>query len=536
MQPDAVVIGSGPNGLVAANLLADQGWSVQVLEAASTPGGAVRSAELIEPGYVNDLFSAFYPLGGASSVIADLRLEEHGLRWRHAPLVLAHPTLDGSCPVLSRDLDETAASFDAYALGDGDAWRRMMQRWDEVGGPLVDAFMSPFPPLRGGVKMASAVPMREWARFARFMLLPVRRMGEEEFRSDQARRLLAGLALHTDMGPEAALSGMFGWLLGCLGQTVGFPVPEGGAGELSGAMVRRLESRGGSVLCDAPVDEIIVRQDRAVAVRLVNGQEISAARAVVADVSAPALYGHLVRPEHLPSDVHEDLRRFHWDNGTVKVDWNLDAPIPWTATEARRAGTVHVAEGLDALTVFASELSRSLIPDRPYLLVGQQSMTDPTRQPAGKETAWAYTHVPREAVGDARNEISGRWDASDTEAFVSRMEAEIEALAPGFGATIRGRHVFTPPSLEDADHNLSMGAINGGTAQLHQQLVFRPLPGRSRAETPVAGLYLGSASAHPGGGVHGAAGANAARAAIAANRRRRVGTALRRRTDRSDVG
>ncbi|MDQ6698074.1 MAG: NAD(P)/FAD-dependent oxidoreductase [Actinomycetota bacterium] len=529
MPPDAVIIGSGPNGLVAANLLADQGWSVQVVEAADAPGGAVRSAELIEPGFTNDLFSAFYPLGAASSVLAELGLERHGLRWCHAPLVLAHPTADGTCPVLSRNIDETTASLDSYHRGDGDAWRQMMQRWDEVSGPLVDALMSPFPPVRAGARLAASLPVREWARFARFMLLPIRRMAEEEFHSDQARRLLAGLALHTDLGPEATLSGMFGWLLGCLGQTVGFPVPEGGAGALSMAMVRRLESAGSSVLCDAPVDEVIVRKGRAVAVRLADGREISAGRAVLADVSAPALYGGLVRAEHLPTDLLEDLRRFHWDNGTVKVDWTLDAPIPWQAEPARRAGTVHVTEGVDALTVFASELARGLVPARPYLLVGQQSMTDPTRQPAGRETAWAYTHVPRTVRGDSGNEISGRWDADDEAAIVARMEAEIELLAPGFGSTIRGRHVFTPPSFEATDHNLSFGAINGGTTQLHQQLVFRPLPGRSRAETPVKDLYLASASAHPGGGVHGAAGANAARAAIAGDRRARVATAVRRR-------
>ncbi len=529
MQPDAVIIGSGPNGLVAANLLADQAWSVVVVEAADSPGGAVRSAELIEPGFTNDLFSAFYPLGAASSVLAKLDLERHGLRWCHAPLVLAHPSVDGTCPVLSRNIDETAASLDEYHKGDGDAWRRMMQRWDEVGGPLVDALMSPFPPVRAGARLARSLSVREWARFARFMLLPIRRMAEEEFQSEQARRLLAGLALHTDLGPELTLSGMFGWLLGCLGQTVGFPVPEGGSGALSGAMVRRLESRGGSVLCDTPVDEVIVRKGRAVAVRLGDGTEITAGRAVVADVSAPALYGRLVRPEHLPADLLEDLQRFQWDNATVKVDWTLDTPIPWQADAARQAGTVHVAEGVDALTVFASELARGLVPARPYLLIGQQSMTDPTRQPAGRETAWAYTHGPRDVRGDSRKEISGTWDEADVDAMVRRMEAEIELLAPGFASTIRGRHVFTPPSLEAADRNLSFGAINGGTAQLHQQLVFRPLPGRSRAETPVGGLYLASASAHPGGGVHGAAGANAARAALAASRRSRV-TAVVRRT------
>ena len=401
MQPDAVIIGSGPNGLVAANVLADRGWEALVVEAAASPGGAVRSAELIEPGFVNDLFSVSIrwpprrPCWRTLTWIATVSVGAT-LRW------FSHiPTVDGTCPVLSRDIDETAASLDEHHPGDGAAWRRIMRRWDQVGRPLLDAMMSPFPPVRAGVRLARSLPVSEWSRFARYVLLPIRRMAEEEFRSEQARRLLAGLALHSDLGPEATLSGLFGWLLGCLGQTVGFPVPAGGSGALSSALVRRLESLGGSVLCDAPVDEIVVRRGRAVAVHLVDGRDVSADRAVLADVSAPALYGRMVRPEHLPADLLDDLSRFEWDNATVKIDWTLDAPIAWRAEAARRAGTVHVAEGIDALTVFAAELVRGLVPARPYLLVGQQSMTDPSRQPSGRETAWAYTHVPREIRGDS---------------------------------------------------------------------------------------------------------------------------------------
>lgn len=526
MPADAIVIGSGPNGLVAANLLADQGWTVTVVEAAASPGGAVRSAELIEPGYVNDLFSAFYPLAAASSVLSGFELERYGLRWCHSPAVVAHPTADGSCPVLSRDLDATAGSLDSFHPGDGDAWRRFFERWTSVQEPFLGALMSPFPPARHGLQLARSIPPREWARFARFMLLPVRRMAEEEFGSDQAARLLAGLALHADLSPEMTLSGMYGWLLASLGQSVGFPVPEGGAGRLIAALVSRLVDRGGSLVCNAPVAEVIVRQSRACAVRLEDGTEIDAGRAILADVGAPQLYGRMVAPEHLPPSVLDDLARFHWDNATVKIDWTLNGPIPWEAPEARTAGTVHVAEGIDALTTFAAELARSVVPTRPFLLVGQQSMTDPSRQPAGKETAWAYTHVPRKIRGDGRGVITGAWDAADVEAMVSRMEAEVEALAPGFAGLIRGRHVFTPPGMEAANANLVVGAINGGTAQLHQQLVFRPVPGNGRPETPVSGLYLASASAHPGGGVHGAAGSNAARAALAHDRAARTRRAI----------
>jgi phytoene dehydrogenase-like protein len=270
-----------------------------------------------------------------------------------------------------------------------------------------------------------------------------------------------------------------------------------------------------------------VRDGRAVAVRTAGGDEVSARRAVVADVSAPALYRDLVGEEHLPGWLIDDLDKFQWDSGTVKIDWNLNGPIPWDAPAAREAGTVHVVDSLDALTVISGRLVRGILPERPFLLVGQQSMIDRTRQPDGFETAWAYTHVPHVVRGDAGGSLTGRWDAEETAAFVERIEREIERLAPGFQACIRGRHVQTPRDLEAENANLVGGAIGGGTMQLHQQLVFRPVPGPARAETPVAGLYLGSASAHPGGGVHGAPGANAARAALWGARRAAVVSRLR---------
>ena len=520
-MPEAVVIGAGPNGLVAANLLADRGWDVVVLEAQPVPGGAVKSAELVEPGFVNDVFSAFYPLAVASPVLRSLHLEDHGLQWRRAPLVLAHPTGDGSCPVLSTDLDVTAASFDELCPGDGDAWRRLYGRWERLGDTLLECLLSPFPPVRAGLRLLGRVRPSELVDLARFLVQPVRRMGEEAFEGDGPRRLLAGCALHTDVFPEAAVGGMIGWLLASVGQQLGWPVPEGGAGRITDALVARLEKAGGRVQCSTPVTAVVVRGGRAVAVRTAAGDEIDASRAVVADVVAPTLYLDLVGAEHLPARLLDALGRFEWDNATVKVDWTLDGPIPWAAEPARRAGTIHVAEGVDALTVQATQLQLGLVPDPVFLIVGQQGRADPTRHPEGKDAAWAYTHVPRQVRGDAgESGISGRWDDSEASAMADRMEEEIELLAPGFRSLIRGRHVLTPPGLEAADANLVGGSINGGTSQLHQQLVFRPVPGMGRAETPVAGLFLGSSSAHPGGGVHGACGANAARAAVAADRRR----------------
>jgi phytoene dehydrogenase-like protein len=242
---------------------------------------------------------------------------------------------------------------------------------------------------------------------------------------------------------------------------------------------------------------------------------VVARRAVVADVDAPTLYLDLLGPDLLPARLAQDLRVFQWDTSTVKVDWALREPIPWTAADCRLAGTVHLADDLNHLSDVAHALATRRIPRHPFCVVGQHAMTDPSRMPPGAETAWAYTHVPRQPTEDAGGEaINGDWEHGDGERLADRIEREIERHAPGFRQLIVGRHIFTPLTMQATDSNLVGGAISGGTAQLHQQLIFRPVPGFARAETPIQGLYLGSASAHPGGGVHGACGHNAARAAL----------------------
>ncbi|MFF2385601.1 phytoene desaturase family protein [Streptomyces sp. NPDC058108] len=521
-MPDAVVIGAGPNGLVAANLLADAGWRVEVLEAQDQPGGAVRHDRGVDPEFTSDLFSAFYPLAAASPVLAGLHLEREGLIWSHAPKVLAHPMRDGRCAVLSRDLEETAASLEAFGAGDGDAWKELCQVWETLGNSILDALFTPFPPLRAGARLMLHVRGAGGLRLARTMLLPVRRLGQEEFRGEGGRLLLAGNALHADLAPEAAGSGGFGWLMSMLGQTHGFPVPAGGSGALTSALVRRLVRRGGIVRCGKQVIEVVIRGGRAVGVRTRDGEAVPARRAVLADVSAPTLYGSLVAEGHLPGHLLSDLKRFQWDFATFKVDWALNGPVPWTCPEATQAGTVHLAEGVDGLTRFAAQIAMGLVPDEPFALFGQMTTADPRRSPLGTESAWGYTHVPQRVRGDAGDAgLTGTWDVREQEAMADRIEAQVERYAPGFRDLVKARRVLAPTTLESLDANLRGGAINGGTTALHQQLVLRPLPGTGRPETPVPGLYLASASAHPGGGVHGAPGANAARAAL---RRRRTGS------------
>ncbi|MBV9193342.1 MAG: NAD(P)/FAD-dependent oxidoreductase [Solirubrobacterales bacterium] len=511
---DAVIIGAGPNGLVAANLLADRGWEVVVLEEAPDPGGAVRSAELIEPGYRHDVFSAFFPFSLASPHIRRLELERWGLRWLTGPVSVAHPSPDGRCAVVARDIDQTADSLDEFAPGDGDAWRSLYRQWERIRADALAAFFSPFPPLRPALRLMRALEPAELLRLVRFSLLPVRRMGHEHFSGDGGTRLLAGNALHADVSPEAPLSGVFGWVLCSLAQEVGFPAVAGGAGNLTAALVRRLEHHRGRVLCGRRAVAIECRSGTATAV-LTDGERHAARRALIADVSPLQLYLELLAGQPLPTRLRHDLDRFQYDNATVKVDWTLNGPIPWTASAARDAGTVHVAESTDALIRLSAELSCRHIPAHPYLVMGQYAHIDPSRAPAGKETAWAYTHVPQHVAGDAGGDLTGRWDEREADRFADRVEAEVEAMAPGFRALIRARHVLTPPAFERRNRNLVNGALNGGTAQLHQQIVFRPVPSLARPETPIDRLYLGSASAHPGGGVHGGPGANAASAALA---------------------
>jgi phytoene dehydrogenase-like protein len=512
---DAIVIGSGPNGLVAANMLADAGWSVLVLEAQAEPGGAVRSGRYVDPEFVSDHCSAFYPLAAASRSIRDLKLENHGLRWVHAPAVLAHPMRDGSCATLYRDLEATAAAAEALAPGDGEAWRRLYGLWRQVNPALLDAITTPFPPIKAGARLAWSLRTSGLLRFARFGILPVRRIAEEEFAGDAAM-LLAGNALHADLSPEASISGMFGWILAMLGQQVGFPVPEGGAGELTGAMVRRLASRGGELKCNQRVTQVLVRGGRAVGVRTTDGSEFAASKAILADVPATSLYGGLVSWDELPPRLRDDVRRFQWDYATFKLDWALSKPVPWTAEAARGAGTVHVGDSMDDLTLYAAQIAMGEVPSKPFLLVGQMTTSDPSRSPAGTESLWAYTHVPQRIRGDAGNDgITGTWDDRETAAMADRIEAQIETYAPGFRDCIKARVALSPARMDADNDSLENGALNGGTTALHQQLVFRPTPGLGRSETPIASLYLASASAHPGGGVHGACGSNAARAALA---------------------
>ncbi|HEU4544712.1 MAG TPA: NAD(P)/FAD-dependent oxidoreductase, partial [Microlunatus sp.] len=500
---DAVVVGAGPNGLVAANLLAGAGWEVLLVEAQPEVGGAVRSDTDVHPGFVHDTFSAFYPMAAASPVIAGLGLEAYGLRWRHAPAVLGHPWPDGSWSVLHRDPAVTADLLDRERPGDGAAWLALVEQWRRIGPSLVASLLSPMPPVRHGLRAALQLPRVGGLDFVHRLLTPAQHtldapVAGHSFGGRGARMLVAGNAAHADLTSTAAGSGLVGLLLTMLGQTVGFPVPEGGAGHLSEAMATRLRALGGRVVTGTPVDRVIVEDGRATGV-VVGGTVVRARRAVLAAVGVHQLAERLLRPDDVPARYLDRVRTFRMDPATVKVDFALSGAVPWRGDAPYAAGTVHLCDSLDDLSAYEGQLAAGLVPDRPFLLIGQMTTADPSRSPAGTESLWAYTHVPQRVRGDAGGGLTGDWDGGDADRFADRMQARIEAYAPGFGSRVLARRVLSPPELERRNANLVGGAVSGGSSALDQQLIFRPVPGLGRAATPVRALYLASASAHPGG-------------------------------------
>jgi phytoene dehydrogenase-like protein len=495
---DAIVIGAGPNGLTAAATLARRGWKVLVLEAQARPGGACWSVESTLPGYLHDVGAAFFPFADDSPAFRCLDLPGAGLRWVNAPLESCHPAPDGSSVAISTDIEQTVRSFGA----DGPAWRRLAEWRRSLGDRLAAALLGPLPGFGAAWRLGAFNAMK----LARDGLSTTASFARRHFQTEAARRVVPSLALHVDLGPDDPAGAGLGLVLALLAAQPGFRIPVGGAKSISLALIRRLEEAGGSVRLNARVERIVVRDRRAVAVRLQNGEELGDRRAVLADVGPPALFLRMLDERSATWLLRRRMRRFRYGWGTFKMDWALSGPVPWRSEEARRSAVVHAGDTVDDLRRFTRQARAGRLPDNPYLVIGQQSLADPSRAPAGGHTLWAYSRVPSAAEGG--------WSAS-RETFADRVERRIEGLAPGFRAQIRGRAIFSPDDLQAMNENLVGGDLGGGSAQLDQQLFLRPAFPYFRHRTPVRGLYLASASTHPGAGVHGACGFNAAHAALA---------------------
>jgi phytoene dehydrogenase-like protein len=500
---DAVVVGSGPNGLAAAIRLARAGKAVVVLEAASRLGGAVVSQELTLPGFVADTFSAVYPAAAASPVFARMPLHDHGLEWVHPEIAMAHPMPDGRAGALYRDLRRTAEHLDDLHPGDGTAWAGWAGPYLEEFEALRATVLGGFPPVAGGAKLVAALGLQGTLEFARLLLTSADQLASDLFDGEHAKAWLFGSVLHGDVGAEESGSAIAGAYLQLLGHAAGWPSPRGGAGMLTEALARYLRSLGGEIRLDARVERIVTARGRVAGVLVADGTRWRAP-IVIASTSPHAML-RLVG-DAMPAEYRRRLSRFSYGPRTVKVDWALDGPTPWTATEARRAGTVHVGGEAASVTAQTTAVRRGEIPDRPFLLFGQQSVADPSRAPAGKHTAWAYTRVPAAVAGPEA-----------VTAHADRMTDQVERFAPGFRDLVLARHVQGPDTLEANNANLVGGDVGGGTYRL-DQTVFRPLPSLVPYATPVTGLWIGSASAFPGGAVHGVPGWAAASYALARSR------------------
>lgn len=462
---DAVVIGSGPNGLAAAITLAEAGQSVLVLEAAPEPGGGTRSGELIEPGVVHDVCSAVHVLGVAARFFREQDLESLGLRWVHPEVAVAHPLDGGSAAYAVRDLDETAASLGAG----GTAYRRLV-------GPLARRYHNLLDETLAPVLHVPRHPVT-LTRFGIAGLLPADVLAKA-LRSDEARALFAGSAAHALLPLSRPLTSAFGLLLLAGAHADGWPFAAGGSGAIAAALVARLTQLGGELRCDAPVSALA---------------GLPPARRYLFDL-APRQIAQICG-DQLPPRFRARLMKYRHGPGAFKLDYVLSDPVPWTNQACRRAGTVHVGGRYAEIAAAEAAVGKRQLPEDPFVLVTQPTVADPTRAPAGRHVLWAYTHVPNGSTVD----------------MTERIERQIERFAPGFRDTIVARRAMAPADLEAYNPSYLGGDIANGAHSL-RQIVLRPT--RHTYRTPNERIFLCSAATPPGAGVHGMCGYGAARAVL----------------------
>jgi phytoene dehydrogenase-like protein len=464
---EAIVVGAGPNGLAAAIELARSGLAVTLIEGADQVGGGVRSAELTLPGFLHDVCSAVYPVGLGSPFFASLPLADHGLDWLHPPAPLAHPLDDGTAVLLERSLEQTART-----LGPDDG------AYQELLAPLVAAW----PQLAGEILAPPHLPRHPLllARFARFALRSTAGLCRARFSGSRAPALLAGLAAHSCLPLDRMASAAVGLVLGSLGHAVGWPIVRGGAGRLSAALAGCLQSFGGRIQTSTPIHSL---------------EQLPQARVLLLDLTPRQLLA--LSGERLGPLYRRRLQRYRYGPGVFKIDWALAGPIPWRAAECARAGTVHLGGSLEEIAAAEAAVWHGRHPERPFVLLSQPSLFDPSRAPAGRQIGWAYCHVPNGSTAD----------------LSAAIEAQVERFAPGFGQLILARHTRSAAAYQAYNPNCIGGDIGGGVQDL-PQILGRPMVRLDPYATPLEGVYLCSSSTPPGGGVHGMCGYHAARAAL----------------------
>ena len=462
---DVAIVGSGPNGLSAGVLLARAGFSVQIFEAAEMPGGGCQSVALTLPGFVHDICAAVHPMGVLSPVFRDIGLERFGLEWVQAGFPLAHPLPDGGVAVLQQSLTETA-----QRLGpDGPAWDRLLRPFAEE--KFVHSLLRPiWFPARG--------PLIRKARFGLLALRSAESVARTHFHTEAARSLFAGCAAHSVMALDRAGTASFGLVLAAAAHARDWPCARGGSQAITNALVQAFESHGG-----------VLNLGR----RITRLNDLPDARAIVFDLN-PRQVAEIAAGA-LPAGYRNRLQRFRHGPAVFKMDWALREPIPWRNAECRAAMTVHACGGFDEVLRSESEVIHGRAPERPFVIVAQQSLFDDTRAPAGRHTGWAYCHVPNGCIED----------------MSTRIEAQLERFAPGFRDCILARHSMSPTQLETHNRAMVGGDMTGGENTL-AQILFRPFPRVNPYTTPNPKIFLGSSSTPPGGGVHGMCGYHAARA------------------------
>ena len=466
MNRNACVIGAGPNGLAAAIVLAQRGIKVQVLEAEPEPGGAARTLELTLPGFLHDFGSAVYPFAAGSPFFSSLPLSKHGLEWIHSPCPLAHPFDDGTAITLERDLRDTESSL----REDGKTWWRLMRpfagHWPELSSEVL--------------RPIHVLSWHPWllARFGVVAFPSAQTLWRILFRNERTKALFAGLAAHSFLSLHEPLSAAFGVLLGAAAHAVGWPIPRGGAQSLTNALCNHLASLGGEIKTSARVEKL---------------DSLPKYDATLCDVTPFQLVR--LATSRLSTRYTLRLAKYRYGPAAFKVDYALRCPIPWKAPECSRAATVHLGGSAEEIADSEATMRGGRHSDRPFVLLAQPSLFDPTRAPALKHTAWAYCHVPN----------GSQFDMLET------MEAQIERFAPGFRECVLARRVFSPAGLQKMDANLIGGDISGGSMDL-KQFLFRPT--WRHYATSARDIYLCSSSTPPGGGVHGMCGYHAARLAL----------------------